>query len=207
MIPFILPNLYYRLSKLPKKELASDSNYYDWMEDIWRYVEPAYAAFYAWAKQRCEGEVTDLGCGDGNVGKALGAVYFYDYVQTFDWVKPLDLMADTLPNLDGNTFILSHVLEHLENPKTALKNLFNTLQSGNRLIICVPNGGNIESTALPMQQYIPSNDSEAKHIHHVYAWTAADLYNTLISQSWVGTDIASANVCGFDCIWALAIKP
>lgn len=207
MIPFILPNLYYRLNQLPECELKEDSNYYDWMADIWQYVEPAYAAFYVWAKQRSNGEVTDLGCGDGNIGKALGAKYFYDYVISFEGVEFINLMDNNIPPLKGNTFILGHVLEHLIDPKSALQNLFNTLTSGNRLIICVPNGGNVESTALPMQQYIPSNNGTSKHIHHVYAWTAADLYNTLVKQGWVNTDIATANVCGFDCIWALAIKP
>ncbi|NJO61522.1 MAG: class I SAM-dependent methyltransferase [Richelia sp. RM2_1_2] len=195
------------MSQLPEKDLSSDSNYYDWMKDIWLYVEPAYAAFYAWAKQRCEGEITDLGCGDGNVGRAIGATHFYDYIQAEEWIKPIDLMSSSIPPLQGDTFILSHVLEHLTDPKTALKNLFTALKSGDRLIICVPNGNNPESTALPFQQYIPSNDGTAKHIHHVYAWTSADLYNTLLGQGWVSVEIATANVCGFDCIWALAIKP
>ena len=64
----------------------------------------------------------------------------------------------------------------------------------------------MESTALPFQQYIPTNDGEAKHIHHVYAWTAADLHNTLVEQGWDGIDIGFANVNGFGCLWALAIK-
>lgn len=207
MIPFIVPNHYYRLHGLPEKQLSADANYYDWLKDLWLYVEPAYAAFYAWARQRCEGEVSDLGCGDGNVGKALDAKYFYDYVQAEEWVKPLDLMSDPIPQLMGDTFILSHVLEHLEKPKHALKNLFDTLRSGNRIIICVPDGGYLESTALPFQQFIPSNDMKAKHIHHLYAWTSADLYNTLVHQGWKGIDVSFANVSGFACLWALAVKP
>lgn len=47
MIPFIIPNLYNRLNKLPVKDLQEDSNYYDFMEDIWKHVEPAYHAFYS----------------------------------------------------------------------------------------------------------------------------------------------------------------
>jgi SAM-dependent methyltransferase len=207
MIPFILPNLYYRLHSLPKKELDTDSNYYDWMTDIWLHVEPAYEAFYAWARQRCNGTISDLGCGDGNVGKKIGASYFYDYVQSFPECLPLDLTSPIDSPLNGNTFILSHVLEHLPNPKDSLRYLFNALKSGDRLIISVPDGSKVDSTAIPFNQYIPSNDMTGKHQHHIYAWTAADLYNTLISQGWDGIDIATADVCGFACIWALAAKP
>ena len=208
MVPFIVPNLYNRLSKLPVKNLESDANYYDWLEDIWLHVEPAYEAFYAWAGQRCRGDVTDLGCGNGNAGQKLNAKYYYDYVQSFPEVKFLDLNAEigSLPKLEGDTFILSHVLEHLNEPKRSLAALSHTMKSGDRLIICVPDGGIMESTAIPFNQYIPSNDATAKHLHHVYAWTAADLYNTLIRGNWDGIDMATANVCGFACIWAMAIK-
>lgn len=207
MTPFILPNLYHRLSTLPKKPLASDSNYYDWMEDIWKYVEPSYEAFCAWARQRCLGEVTELGCGDGNVGKKLRAKYFYDYIAGFGEVRLLDLNSYHLPKLSGDTFILSHVLEHLSRPKHTLDNLFHTLKSGDRIIICVPDGGHLESTALPFQQYIPANDCKGKHVHHVYSWTASDLYNTLVQSGWDDVEISFANVSGFATIWALAIKP
>lgn len=154
MIPFILPNLYHRIKTLPKKELSSDANYYDWMEDIWKYVEPSYAAFISWASQRCEGDVTELGCGDGNIGKKLNAKYFYDYIESFEGVKHIDLTKECIGELKGDTFILSHVLEHLPDPKQTIKNLYSSLKSGNRIIICVPDGGHYESTALPFQQYI-----------------------------------------------------
>ena len=99
MIPFIIPNLYNRLNNLPKKELAEDANYYDWMEDIWMYVEPSYDAFASWARQRCEGVVTDLGCGNGVIGEKLHADYFYDYIKSFEGVELIDLTSDDLPEL------------------------------------------------------------------------------------------------------------
>lgn len=147
------------------------------------------------------GEVTDLGAGDGNVGKALGAKYFYDYIASFEGCEEIDLMK-SLPILKGDTFVLSHVLEHLPDPKFALQNLQNAMKDGDRLIICVPNAANAENTAIPFHQYIPSNDMSYKHKHHVYAWTLADMFNTLVSFGFENVDIASANVCGFDCIWA-----
>lgn len=207
MIPFILPNLYYRLSKLPVTNLTEDANYYDWMKDIWLHVEPAYEAFYAWARQRCEGEISDLGCGDGNVGRKVGATRFYDYVQSFPECQPLDLTNPITTPLEGNTFILSHVIEHVPKPKDSLQYLFNSLKSGDRIIISVPDASVTESTSIPYNQYIPTNDMTGKHKHHVYAWTASDLYNTLLQQGWDSLDLATANVCGFACIWVLAIKP
>lgn len=206
-VPFILPNLYYRLHKLPIKELSKDSNYYTWMEDIWKYVEPSYEAFYSWARQRCSGVITDLGCGNGNAGKALGATHFYDYVKGFPEVEFIDLNDMSYKTLLGNTFILSHVLEHLRDPKTTLEMIKGSILPGSKIIICVPDGGSLESSALPFQQYIPSNEGTAKHIHHVYAWTSADLFNTLTSQGWTGIDMGFSNVNGFSCIWAMAVKP
>ena len=207
MVPFILPNLYNRLSKLPKTELSSDSNYYDFMEDLWFNFEPGYEAFYTWARQRSEGEITDLGCGDGNVGRKLSAKYYYDFLTVAPGCMHLDLNQLIAEKLSGDTFILSHVLEHLKDPKKSLQNLYDALDSGNRIIISVPDAGVPESTAIPYHQYIPHNDMSGKHLHHLYAWTTADLYNTLISQGWDGIDMGTANICGFACIWALAIKP
>ena len=207
MTPFIIPNMYRQLNKLPKKEISVNSNYYDYMEDLWAHHEPGYEAFYAWARQRCEGEVADLGCGSGVVGKKLNASYYYDFIQSFEGVQELDLTKEIKGPLKGKTFVLSHVLEHLNKPKKTLANLFDILESGNRLIISVPDGNVIESTAIPYNQYIPKNDATGKHIHHVYAWTTADLFNTLNEQGWDQIDIATANVCGFACIWALAEKP
>lgn len=207
MIPFILPNLFNRLNKLPKTELAEDANYYDWMEDIWLHCEPAYEAFYAWAKQRCSGEVSDLGCGNGNAGKKLNAKYYYDFIQSFPECEFLDL-NNPIPNkLKGDTFIICHTLEHLTNPKQSLQYLFDNFKSGDRLIICVPDASRVNNTAIPFHQYIPSNDMKGKHKHHLYAWTPSDLYNTLISQNWDNIDIAYADVCDFACIWAFAQKP
>ena len=88
-----------------------------------------------------------------------------------------------------------------------MKYLYDSLDSGDRLIICVPDAQKVGSSSIPYNQYIPSNDIRGKHLHHIYAWTPADLYNTLISQRWDSIDIATADVCGFACIWALAIKP
>ena len=207
MIPFILPNLYNRLSKLPKKSATADANYYDFMEDLWFNFEPGYEAFYAWAKQRAQGEITDLGCGDGNVGKKLGATYYYDYIQTVPNCMPIDLNAPLYEKLKGDTFVLSHVLEHLKDPKNTLKNLYDILDSGKRVIIAVPDASKADSTAIPFNQYIPLNDQSGKHLHHLYAWTMPDLYNTLISQGWDSIDMGYADICGFACIWALAIKP
>lgn len=207
MIPFILPNLYNRLHRLPKTDLAEDANYYDFMEDIWLHCEPAYEAFYAWARQRCEGDVTDLGAGNGNAGKKLNAKHYYDYIQSFPECQKIDLNKPLTETLLGDTFILSHVLEHLTDPKQSLKYLWNKLDSGDRLIICVPDATRVNNTAIPFHQYIPTNNMKAKHYHHVYAWTPADLYNTLIQDGWDNIDIAYADVCDFACIWALAVKP
>ncbi len=207
MIPFILPNLYHRIKDLPKKDLAVDSNYYDWMEDIWKYVEPSYDAFSAWAKQRCFGEITDLGCGNGYIGKKLGAKYFYDYIKSFNEVEVFDLMNLYDLHLKGNTFILSHVLEHLQYPKEVLLDLFENLKSGDRIILCVPDGGHLESTALPFQMYIPSNDCKSKHKHHYYSWTGSDLYNTLIRTGFDEVEMSFANISGFATLWAVGVKP
>lgn len=204
----IYENLFHRLSKLPVKEVTTDANYYDQQRDIQEYVAPAYAAFIKWAEQRCNGEITDLGCGDGNVGKALGAKYFYDYITGFDGVEVLDISSYIPKNsLKGDTFILSHVLEHIKDSENALLNLYNGLKSGDRIIIAVPNGAEVNNTCLPFNQYIPANNGQSKHIHHVKAWTSADLYNTLIQQGWDGIDIGVCNCFGFSFIAALAIKP
>lgn len=205
MIPFILPNNYLRLKDLPVQQVETDSNYYAWMADIWQYVEPAYAAFVVWARQRCEGDVADLGAGDGNVGRSLNAKYFYDYQSTFDQCQVLDLTAN-FDKPQGDTLILSHVLEHLPNPKRSLQTLKDKIDVGTRIIICVPDGGSSLNTALPFHQYIPNNSQTGKHQHHIYAWTQADLFNTLIEQGWEDIEIAWANVCGFETIWALAVK-
>lgn len=206
MIPFILPNLFNRLNKLPKTELQEDANYYDFMEDIWLHCEPAYEAFYAWAKQRCHGEVSDLGCGNGNAGRKLNAKYYYDYIQSFPECRPLDLNQPIQDKLLGDTFILCHTLEHLTKPKHSLQYLYDNFKKGDRLIICVPDAGRINNTAIPFHQYIPSNNMKSKHLHHLYAWTASDLYNTLIAQTWDNIEIAYADVCDFACIWAMADK-
>jgi SAM-dependent methyltransferase len=207
MTPFIIPNLYHSLSKLPKTDITVDANYYAYLEDLWAHHEPGYEAFFAWAKQRCYGDVSDLGCGSGVVGKKLNAKYFYDFIAGFDGVRELDLTKPITTKLLGDTFILSHCLEHLPKPKDSIKNLFDALNTGSRLIISVPDGAVIESTAIPYNQYIPTNDGLKKHIHHVYAWTTADLFNTLNEQGWDEIDIATANVCGFACIWAFAKRP
>ncbi len=203
----IYENLYPRLSKLPVKKVTTDANYYDWQKDIQLYVAPAYAAFIEWAKQRVEGEVADLGCGDGNVGKALGARYFYDYIAGFEGVEVLDI-TKPIPEgvLKGDTFVLSHVLEHLLYPEDALVHLWAAMKEGDRLLIAVPNAGEVNNTCLPFNQYIPANDGKAKHIHHIHAFTSAELYNMLIQQGWDGIDLGVANVFGFSFIAALAIK-
>jgi 2-polyprenyl-3-methyl-5-hydroxy-6-metoxy-1,4-benzoquinol methylase len=99
--------------------------------------------------------VLDIGCGNGNIAMALGAVGYN--VKGIDIDKnSIELASNknTLPNVkfevyDANSFtinnsfdaiVCSEVLEHLDKPWELVASVFNILKPGGVFVATVPNG-------------------------------------------------------------------
>lgn len=100
-------------------------------------------------------KILDIGCGSGNLGgvikqqqncEVVGVTYSHAEAtlaaKHLDQVFVLDLNSFDPKNLNGQRFdcvILSHVLEHLYEPKNFLQALHSVLEPNAKVIIALPN--------------------------------------------------------------------
>ena len=110
---------------------------------------PLHVARYAWALPACEGkQVVDLGCGTGYgtvmlsslAGSVTGVDVSSEAIATAKRLYPgldfrtADLISSELP--DGELGVCFEVLEHLDDPETALDRFFGAYE---RLLVSFPN--------------------------------------------------------------------
>lgn len=92
-----------------------------------------------------EGSITDLCCGNCDVGLYLNADYFYDLYPSYYFVDTLNL-AEDVPNTllnpttrKANNVFMFHALEHFENPEHVLSRIRQfLLEDHGRLFLAVP---------------------------------------------------------------------
>ena len=103
-----------------------------------------------------EGVVLDVGCGNGIISRGLGAQGFNVYgIDVSDKAIEKARSRNTHPNVrfdvinaeqlvaDGKTYdavVLSEVLEHLQDPGSLLRVLYQSLKPAGKMIVTVPNG-------------------------------------------------------------------
>lgn len=92
-----------------------------------------------------------------------------------DFLSKADIVADVEKELPieserFDTAIARHIMEHVIDPVSALKEWGRVLKKGGRLIVAVPNH--------EIRNSIPMN------IEHVHAWTPKSLMNFMESQGW-----------------------
>jgi SAM-dependent methyltransferase len=93
-----------------------------------------------------KGYVLDIGCGTGSYlecysGLSLGIDAHENNVKicTEKGIKAIIADANTFMSEDRfDTVLLSHVLEHLENPQRVIENAIKSTKTGGRIIIIVP---------------------------------------------------------------------
>jgi len=108
-----------------------------WLREIF-FISPVVRQFY--------GAVLDMGCGPGIYlekysGPCLGIDAHPDNVEICLRKGIRAEVGDVNTFVRENTFdtiLLSHVLEHLDNPARAIENAYRSLKTGGRLIIIVP---------------------------------------------------------------------
>ena len=132
--------------------------------------------------------ILEVGCSSGFMLKELAEKYSDCYVIGSDVVKdPLyklandlpgvpilrfDLLKNPLPNNCVDTVIMLNVLEHIQNDILALKNIYNLLKPGGRLIIEVPAGPKLY-------------DSYDKELHHFRRYSAREISDKLIQNGFI----------------------
>ena len=136
----------------------------------------------------CKTVILEVGCSSGFMLKELAGKYSDCYVIGSDVVKdPLyklakdlpgvpilrfDLLKNPLPNNCIDTVIMLNVLEHIQNDILALKNIYNLLKPGGRLIIEVPAGPKLY-------------DSYDKELHHFRRYSSREISDKLIQSGFI----------------------
>ena len=101
-------------------------------------------------KRRTSGVVADVGCGTGNLLRALGSQFSrsigvdavrYDGLPSGVDFRPVDLDAGRLPLEDGEADVVAAVetIEHLENPRAFCRELTRGTRAGGWVVITTPN--------------------------------------------------------------------
>ena len=95
-----------------------------------------------------------------DIGCAKRAYSISSEVQLWDLKTNPGGDATYMDSIDGHEYdyvLASHILEHLDDPKTAIKNWFRILKTGGHLIVCVP-----ERDLFELKKELPSDFSR----HH-----------------------------------------
>lgn len=138
----------------------SGENYFQWVrEDLINF----FSAYYKQHETDTE-NVLEIGCAQGKFGNYFKKKYnTLNYIGIDIFQEAVDLandeidtaLCDNIENPKQETkellekygfdlIILADVLEHLQNPWDTLKNMQKLLKPNGRIMISIPNGGNIE---------------------------------------------------------------
>jgi 2-polyprenyl-3-methyl-5-hydroxy-6-metoxy-1,4-benzoquinol methylase len=101
-------------------------------------------------ERRASGVLADVGCGTGNLFRALGSQFSccigvdavrYDGLPPGVDFRPVDLDAGRLPLDDGEADVVAAVetIEHLENPRAFCRELTRGTRAGGWIVITTPN--------------------------------------------------------------------
>ena len=133
--------------------------------------------------------IVDFGCGDGNFSIAISNVAANSLVTAVDFMKDAPeglknkdkikyITVDNFFNSDNkyDIILLRHVLEHTENPKTFLSELYKHLNKSGSLVVEVPNIDN--GLKLWFDKYLPSY-APPYHLVHFTKENITNLMNEL----------------------------
>lgn len=115
----------------------------------------------------------------------------YDYLSL---TKDFDLLAENQPSEEFDFIICNHVLEHIEDDKTAITNLFQLLKKGGTAILSVPI---LENNAPTFENYSIRSPQERKK--YFGQWDHVRYYGTDIKNRFAeaGFDVKTVSALDF----------
>lgn len=141
------------------------------------------------------GNLIDIGCLDSNippVAKALSPksnVWGIDVAETaihhmqqqYPYVdyRVMDLYKIEFPDNHFDYAVMGEVIEHLEDPKAAIKEAMRILKPGGRLALSTPLNEEAEPGAVD-------------HIHHIWSYSLQDIFDLLKPYGGVDTSVLSS---------------
>ena len=135
-----------------------------------------------------ESKIVELGCGPGQFIKYLNDTGYAHAVgvevdreacvlgqESGVDVRCLDVSSDTLPPAD--VYLLYEVIEHVFEPGDMVKNIFENLQSGGRLIVTTPNADGADNVLVPPEQPARFMASAVFPPYHINAFSVKSLFH------------------------------
>ena len=138
--------------------------------------------------------VADIGCGSGYLLAALrdggfdcvGYDFNPDMCRIVTEFHGIPAYTKSLSDLVGQRerfdyAIMSHVLEHLDDPVASLRAVRSILNADGTLFVCLPNRNFIRQRKRLVRGQLPSGDYPP---HHVTFWSTRSLYRALIAAGF-----------------------
>jgi SAM-dependent methyltransferase len=158
-------------------EIYKEQNRHEFPEKVKERIETFIRYF---KKYSTAGTTADVCCGNKWIGKRVGATAFFDFFQVDDEVRFIDCRNEDYSGEKFDNIIISHALEHFENPVSVLRKLGKMMNPGGRCFIAVPNS--LYGDAV--NEYKPFS----KEIGHVSTFTAQTLSDTIAKSGCFRTE-------------------
>ena len=158
-------------------EYSYDKAYFEKLIHRTRFQLWMRSFFFAPLRQYLKGNVLDLGCGIGEIANYVESrehyfgldinPYCVEYLQRKGlWAKIGSVYQIPLDTASMDVIILSHVLEHLEEPDTALAEISRVLKPSGTFIVIVPMHHGYTTDSTHRIFYQPKQLAELAQRHH-----------------------------------------
>lgn len=152
------------------------------------------------------GRVLDYGAGKGHLTKILAATgQFtkvsgtdlmsrpYDLPAGIDWIENDLNDAPPIPDASYDLVVAAEVIEHLENPRSMVRDIFRILRPGGKIIVTTPNNESLRSlVAVAFRGHFVAF-LDGSYPAHITALLRKDLERILLEAGFTRPDFSFTN--------------